>query len=98
MTVAEIIEQLEEVTDGEGILYPDYEEALIGICRRFGRPPVALYDYNKCIEILMESFKDGDDEIEEEILYLQAAEHLEVNSLGAWVGEYTPAFAVLGKD
>lgn len=99
MKVAEIIEQLNEATEGEGILYPNYEEALIGICRRFGCPPVALYDYDKCIDILIRDFSDNGEEDEpEEGFYQMAVEWIEVNSLGAWMGEYTPAFAVIPKD
>ena len=87
MTPAEIIERLDIETEGEGILYPNYEEALIGICRRFNQPSVALYDYKKCIEILM---RDAEDE---ETAYEQAVEWFEFNTIGAWMGEYTPAFA-----
>lgn len=90
MTVAEIIEQLEEMTDGEAILYPNYEEALVGICIQFGRPPVALYDRDKCIEILMMDMKEHDPEE----AYEMAVEHFEFNTLGCWAGEYTPAFTV----
>ena len=89
MTPAEIIEQLAAETDGEAILYPNFEEALIGICRRFNQPPVALYDYRKCIEILM---RDAEDE---ETAYEQAVEYFDYNTLGTWAGEYTPAFAYL---
>lgn len=87
MTPAEIIEQLSAETEGEAILYPNYEEALIGICRRFGQPPVALYDYSKCIEILMREAEDP------ETAYEQAVEWFEFNTMGNWAGEYTPAFA-----
>lgn len=90
MTPAEIIDQLAEETEGEGILYPNYEEALVGICRRFNQPPVALYSYSKCIKALMKEFS-GDGRTEDE-LYDAAVEWFEFNTLGAWVGEYTPAF------
>jgi len=90
MTPDEIIESLREVTEGEGILYDGLEEALIGICRRFNHPPVALYDYHKCIEILLRDY-EGDDP---ERAYEEVVEHLEFNTMGLWAGEYTPAFAV----
>jgi len=90
MTPAEIIEELAAATDGEGILYDNYEEALIGICRRFNQPPVAMYSYNKCIEILMRD-SEGED-LSEDDRYTMAVEHFEFNTIGAWVGEYTPAF------
>jgi hypothetical protein len=71
--------------------YPDllfcdgFDEALIGICNRFGQEPVALYDQAKIIEILV---RDGATEDE-------AIEHFEFNIIGAFVGEHTPAFATL---
>ena len=69
------------------MLFADgFDEALIGIVEQFGRPPVALYDYNKCVAVLME--RDG---MEEE----EAIEFLEYNTLGAYMGENTPCFATL---
>ena len=88
---AEIIERLVAETDGQAVLYPNYEEALIGICRRFNQPSVALYDYKKCIEILM---RDAENEEE---AYERAVEWFEFNTAGCWVGEYTPAFAYLDE-
>lgn len=90
MTPAEIIENLSAATDGEAILYPNLEEALVGICRRFGQPPVALYSYRKCIEILMRD-TEGED-LSEEDRYFMAVEHFDFNTIGIWAGEHTPAF------
>jgi hypothetical protein len=71
----------------QGVLLADgFENALIGYVERFGSPPVALYDREKCTQILME--RDGMD-------YLGAVEFFEYNTIGAWVGETTPAFATL---
>lgn len=71
----------------DSMLFADgFDDALIGIVEQFGRPPVALYSYDMCITILME--RDG---MEEE----EAIEYLEYNTLGAYVGENTPAFATL---
>lgn len=78
-------EQLAEAN--EEMLFADgFEEALIGTVQVFGKPPLALYDYRKCVEILMK--RDGMSEDESE-------EYLEYNTLGAYVGESTPAFAHL---
>jgi len=97
MKPADIIERLAAETDGEGILYDNLEEALIGICRRFNQPPVAMYSYDKCIEILMRD-SEGEEGLSEEDRYFQAVEHFEFNTLGAWVGEYTPAFLYCDGD
>jgi hypothetical protein len=74
----------------EGALLADgFEEALIGTVRQFNRGPIALYDYNKCVQILMD--RDGMPEED-------AHEHMEFNVLGAWMGEGTPAFAFLDLE
>ncbi len=59
------------------------EKAFVGVAHRFGfSVPVAAYDREKCIEILMQ------DEMTRE----EAEEYFEYNTLGAWVGEGTPLF------
>lgn len=93
MTPAEVIEELNLLTEGEAILYDGLEEALVGICRRFGQPPVALYDYQKCIEILLRDHEEKDSEL----AYEQVVEYLEFNTLGLWAGDHTPAFLVTGE-
>ena len=91
MTLVEkIVEELNHITDGQAILYDGLEEALVGVCRRFDHPPVALYSYNKCVQILMQNLEEED--LTEEDRYHQAVEWLEFNTLGLWAGEYTPAF------
>jgi len=90
MTPEEIIEQLAAETDGEGILYDNLNEALVGICRRFNQPSIAMYSYNKCIAILMRD-SEGED-MSDDDRYTMAVEHFEFNTIGAWVGEHTPAF------
>ena len=59
-----------------------FEEALIGYGNQFNKH-VAIYDRDKCIDILME--RDGMD-IEE------AEEFFEYNVQGGYVGEETPVF------
>jgi len=74
-------EQLEEINE-EAVLFTGYEDALVGTCIRFGQEPIAIYDLDRCIEGLMKSGLD----------YEEADEHFQFNTLGAWVGEFTPAF------
>jgi hypothetical protein len=81
----EIKERLADLNP-EALLADGFEEALIGTAHIFTKT-IALYDYNKCIDILME--RDGMD-IE------GAVEYFEYNVIGAYVGENTPAFAVIG--
>ena len=84
-------EQIQEWIAGnneEAILYPDLNGALIGICEQFGRPPVAAYDLNQCITLLME---DGMDEDE-------AMDYFYFNTLGTWAGDSTPVFITMYED
>jgi len=82
----ELIERLAELNPDA--LYADgLQAALIGYVERFGQPAVALYDREKCIEVLQEGGMSRE----------QAEEYFEVNVIGAAVGPGTPAFATLVK-
>lgn len=70
----------------EMIFFDGFEDALIGFSTRFGMEPVALYDRNKCIKILIDRDK---------MTLEEAEEFFEFNTAGAWVGDATPAFAVI---
>ena len=74
---------LESFPDEEFIFFDGFEAAILGVCETFTKPPRVLYDYRKCVEILVE--RDGMDEEE-------AEEFMSFNVTGAWVGESTPAF------
>lgn len=73
----------------EAILLDGLEGALIGMALRFGMETVALYDYNKILEILCE--RDG-------MTLDEAQEYAEFNILGLWAGDGTPVFAKLSSD
>jgi hypothetical protein len=74
-------EDLSEINP-EMILYDDLEDAFVGVCLRYGQEPIALYDYQACIEIRM---RDG-------ATYEEAVEFHEYNTMGLYAGECTPAF------
>jgi len=59
-----------------------FEDAFMGIAERCSQGPTAVYDREKCIEILMH---DGTD-------HEEAEEYFEFNVVGAWVGDRTPLF------
>ena len=66
-----------------------YEKAFIGTTiSAFGRKQVALYDYDKCIMILMNDNNWDEDE---------AIEWFNFNTIGSWVGEDTPIFVNMHK-
>ena len=72
---------LMEPIDG-ALLADGFEDALIGFGYQFTYP-IAVYNREKCIEILMD--RDGMD-------WGEAVEFLNFNTLGAYVGEHTPIY------
>jgi len=82
MTRDDIDQYLNDI--GESALLADgFEDALIGFAQRINEPLLAVYDYNKIVDVLM--FRDG-------MTYDEAIEYIEFNVVGAWVGEQTPIF------
>jgi hypothetical protein len=67
---------------GEPLLLMDgFDEAFIGISQRINEPLLAVYSYDKMVDLLVT--RDG---MEDE----DAMEFIEYNCIGAWVGERTP--------
>ena len=51
----------------ENALFADgFEDAIIGVCERFGSEPVVAYDRERCIEILVEQISEEDAHDDEE--------------------------------
>ena len=74
-------DHLMEILEEEECLTADgFDDALIGCT--YGANIVAVYDIDKMIEILMEEGLDWD----------EAAEFLDFNVVGAYVGEKTPKY------
>jgi hypothetical protein len=76
------IDEISEINP-EAMLADGFDEAILGVCVQFGSEPVAAYDFNKCVEILME--RDG---MERE----EAIDFINFNVVGAYVGLNTPVF------
>ena len=81
-------ESLAEVNE-DAILFDGYEGALVGYSIRFGREPIAIYDYDRCLDILM---TPGEGDFEEGMSYEDAMDWFCYNTLGCWAGDHTPAF------
>lgn len=81
----EVVTWIEESGyEDEGLLLADgYEPAFLGIAVSAGRKPVAVYDIDQCINVLMD--RDG-------MTYEEAEEFFSFNTLGAYVGEQTPLY------
>ncbi len=67
----------------DAIVFDDLDEAIIGMAERAGSVSVAIYDYEKCVEIFMKN--DG-------MSREDAIEWMEFNVVSAYVGEHTPMF------
>jgi hypothetical protein len=63
------------------LLMDDFDEAFIGYSQRIGEPEIAIYSYEKMINILVE--REGIDTDE-------SAEYINYNCLSAWIGSQTP--------
>lgn len=88
---ADISEQLAEASDGEAIVADGYDTALIGLAEGwFGnsRRVVALYDLSICLKILTDSGMSAE----------EAAEWIDYNVSGAYVGPSTPVFAIIRRQ
>jgi len=81
-------ESLAEVNE-DAILFDGYEGALVGYSIRFGREPIAIYDYDRCLEILM---AEGEGDFDMAMSYEDALDWFCYNTLGCWAGDHTPAF------
>ena len=78
-------EKFEELSalNPDALLVDGLNEAVIGFGHQFTNAPVAIYDYDKCIEIYMRD--NGWD-------YEEAMEWMSFNVIGAWMGVGTPIF------
>lgn len=80
---------LDREYEGEIMLADGFDDALIGIAEGWfagnTHRQVALYDYERCVQILVaEGLTDED-----------AYEYMSMNVCGAYVGDGTPVFAVI---
>lgn len=79
------IEALAEINP-DALLADGLESAIIGYTVNHHHPNVAVYSYQKCIEALVA--RDG-------MTHEEADEFLQVNTLGAYVGENGPLYVVV---
>lgn len=77
---------LAESSDGEALTADGFDSALIGLASGWignSRRILALYDYARCLEVLIDEGMDESD----------ADEYMQFNVIGAYVGPSTPVFA-----
>jgi len=87
MKISEYLEAMLDEEALEGLLTADgFDDALIGIGERINLDSVAVYDVDKCIDILMS--RDG-------MSREEAVEFFDFNVKGSWVGEKTPIWVYM---
>ena len=80
----EIREECVEMTGDDELLFADgFDAAIIGVGVRCSKPDIVVYDYDLCVQVLVE--RDG-------MSPSEAEEFLDFNTVGAWVGERTPIY------
>lgn len=89
MTREDLIEYNEEMLFADG-----FDDALIGVCLKFGNVGCTAYNIETCYEILVT--RDGMT-YEDAIEYMDVIEYMDYNVLGSYVGEHTPVFLVISK-
>ena len=95
MSIADIKGWIEEYNE-EALLADGFDDAIIGMCERFGSDPVVAYDRDKCIEILAEEFAEDGDYLPKDVdAHEEAEDYFSYNVSGSYVGENTPVFITL---
>ena len=67
--------------DESALLMDGFDEALIGFSQRINEPLLAVYSWEKMMDVCMS--RDGMTDEE-------ADEYISFNCIGAWIGEQTP--------
>ena len=80
MTREEIDQHLQNIGE-EALLMDGFDEALIGFSKRINEPLLAVYKWQRMVQILKNRDK---------MTYEEAVEYIEYNCIGAWIGEQTP--------
>ena len=83
-------ELVEKYADDELLFADGFDEAILGVCHRFGQVLIVAYDYGRVIEIIQQEIvrtpAGGD------CTRGEAHEYFDINVIGAWVGGRTPCF------
>lgn len=82
MNIRERVEEELTEENPEALFADGFDDAIIGYVINHHHNAVVVYDYQKCVRIL----------IEEGLTEEDALDHLSFNTLGAYVGENTPLF------
>lgn len=75
--------------DAQSLFADGFDDAIIGISVGTASRDVIIYDYDKCIDILMQKH---------DMIHEDAVDYLEYNTVDAYVGEFTPIFVKTCKS
>jgi hypothetical protein len=67
----------------DAMIADGFDEAVIGLGSQYPNQPVAIYDFMKCVEVLLQKNNWS---------YEEAVEWMDYNVICAYVGEGTPIF------
>jgi len=71
----------------KAMIIDDFEEAYLG----YSSDGKAIYDFYTMLDMVIDGiYEDAPKEITEDNAYSEAYAHLDLNVLGAYVGEHTP--------
>jgi hypothetical protein len=76
------VEHIAEINP-DALLADGFDDAIEGLCLQFGQLPIVAYDYEKCINILIERDK---------MTRTEAKDYIDVNVIGAYLGPNSPVF------
>lgn len=85
----ETIEAVAECMDEGLMLLDGLDDAFIGVTRRCSEETLAVYSWERIMDIFVE--RDG-------MTYDEAAEFIDFNILGAWMGKQTPMVLIEMSD
>jgi len=72
-----------KMSDPNYLIADGFNKAIIGIGSRINMEDIVCYDYDKCVDILVE---------DQHMSYDEALEWMDYNVCGAWMGDKTPIF------
>jgi hypothetical protein len=78
-----VVEGILEEENPKALFADGFDDAILGVARRFGADPLVAYSREKCISVLMKRDKMSEED---------ANEFFDFNVIGSWVGEGTPLF------
>ena len=83
------IDELLAYEDEPILLMDGFDAAFLGLTQRINEPKLAVYAWDKMVDVLM---------TRDEMTYEDAVDYISYNCLGAWVGERTPLIVMPIED